>query len=95
MQVIRDEEGFGLFMIPLLVDWGIKRCNVKDCHELPNTIVTQMTPEVPLAGFCEKHYQEANTPGGAQFTLIFDDFDAFEYQRAQWKSKEAPSAPPE
>jgi len=77
MKIIRDTELGGLMMIPLLMDWGIRRCNVKDCQEKPNTIVTGLVDGSPV-GFCEKHYQEANQPGGKKFSLIFDDFDAFE-----------------
>lgn len=77
MKIIRDEEYGGLMMIPLLVDWNIRRCNVEGCTEQPNTIVTQLAPDVPVCGFCEKHYQETNKPGGTNFTLEFDDFDAF------------------
>jgi len=77
MKIIRDEELFGLAMIPLFVDRHIKRCNVKDCTEKPTTIVTQLALDIPVCGFCEKHYQEANK-GGTTFTFVFDGFDAFE-----------------
>jgi hypothetical protein len=77
MKIIRDEEGFGLFMIPLFFDWGIRRCNVKSCTEKPTTIIAGTSEEVPAYGLCEKHFQEGNQPGGCTFTLIFDDYDAF------------------
>lgn len=77
MKIIRDEELSGIMMIPLMVEWGVKRCNVDGCKEKPNTIVLELHPKVPIAGFCEKHFQEANVPGGADMRLIFDDFDAF------------------
>ena len=77
MKIIRDEEFSGLMMIPLLVDWNIRRCNVEGCTNKPNTIVTQLAEGVPICGFCEEHFQEANTPAGMNFTLKFDDFDAF------------------
>lgn len=77
MKIVRDERLFGLAMIPLLVDWGIRRCNVKGCRARPNTIVQGLAPDVPLCGFCEEHFQEANVPGGTKFELEFDDFDAF------------------
>lgn len=80
MQVIRNNELGGLMMIPLLIDWGIKRCNVEGCKSVPNTIVTQMGEGVPVAGFCEKHYQQGNVPGGTNYKLVFDDFDAFKYK---------------
>ncbi len=77
MKIIRDEELGGLAMIPLLVDWGIKRCNVKGCTDQPSTIVQGLSSDVPLSGFCEDHFQQANVKGGTEFNLIFDDFDAF------------------
>jgi len=75
MKIIRDEECFGLMMIPLCHMWNIERCNVEDCHEKPTTIVQGIAPGIPLCGFCEKHFQQANIPGGANFTLEFDDFE--------------------
>lgn len=83
MKIIRDEEMGGLFMIPLLVDWGIKRCNVKGCKDKPNTIVSQLGEGVPVSGFCERHYQELNVPGGAEFDMEWDDFDAFKHADAE------------
>ena len=77
MNIIRDEETFGLFMIPLFVDWNIRRCNVKDCTEKPTTIVTGAQEGVPAFGLCEHHYQESKELGRFEYKLIFDDFDAF------------------
>jgi hypothetical protein len=77
MKIIRDEEFGGVMMIPLFVDWHVRRCNVKGCTNEPNTIVQGLAPGIPLCGFCEEHFQEANTPDGTNFTLEFDDFDAF------------------
>lgn len=77
MNIIRDKEMGGLAMIPLLVDWKVKRCNVKDCKNKPNTIITATSDEVPVYGLCEEHFQQANVPGGTRFTLDFDNFDAF------------------
>jgi len=77
MNIIRDNDWGGIAMIPLLMDWGIRRCNVKGCLEKPTTIVTQLAENVPACGFCEKHYQEANVPDGTNFTLVFDNYDAF------------------
>lgn len=79
MKIIRDEEGFGLFMIPLFVDWGIKRCNVVDCTEKPNTIITNT--DAPIFGLCEEHFQEGNVPGGTNYSLEWNEFDAFEHDR--------------
>ena len=77
MKIIRDEEMGGLFMIPLFVDWNIKRCNVAGCTNKPNTIITQSGEDIPIYGLCEEHFQMANMPGGATFNLEWDDFDAF------------------
>lgn len=79
MTIIRDNDLGGLAMIPLFCDWGVMRCNVKDCTSRPSTIVTQLSPDVPLAGFCEEHFQQGKKRGGAKFTLVFDNFDAFAF----------------
>ena len=89
MEIIRDNELGGLMMIPLFVDWGVKRCNVEDCTARPSTIVRQLSPDIPLAGFCEEHFQEANQEGGAVMSFVFDDFDAFVISRV---ADPAPSA---
>ena len=77
MKIIRDDSLLGLGMIPLFIDWNVRRCNVKDCRARPTTIITQLVEDVPQAGFCEEHFQQANVPGGATFTIEFDDYDAF------------------
>lgn len=77
MKIIRDEDGFGLFMIPLFTDWNVRRCNVKGCTEKPTTIISQLAPDAPLSGWCEKHYQDFKNTGRFEGTLVFDDFDAF------------------
>jgi len=77
MRIIRDEEGLGLFMIPLFADWSVRRCNVKGCMEEPTTIITQLADDVPVSGWCEKHYQAFKDSGHFNGTLTFDDFDAF------------------
>lgn len=83
MKVIRDEDAWGLMMIPLFVDWHILRCNVKDCTEKPSTIIAGAGENVPAFGLCEKHYQESVEKGELEYTLIFDDFDAFKNARAE------------
>lgn len=77
MKIIRDDEGHGLFMIPLFVEWGIKRCNVKGCTAKPNTIITQLGDGISPAGLCEEHFQQGNVPGGAILEFVWDGFDAF------------------
>uniref|UniRef100_A0A6M3LTE6 Uncharacterized protein n=1 Tax=viral metagenome TaxID=1070528 RepID=A0A6M3LTE6_9ZZZZ len=77
MKIIRDEELFGLMMIPLLVDWRIRRCNEKGCTSKPNTIITGAGENIPAFGLCELHFQEGNTEGGTEYSLVFDNFDAF------------------
>ena len=76
MNIIRDEETFGLMMIPLLIDWHIRRCNVKNCTEKPNTIIGGVEG-APAFGLCEAHYQHFKEAAEIDCTLIFDDFDAF------------------
>ncbi len=77
MKIIRDEDGFGLFMIPLFMDWQVRRCNVKDCTTKPTTIITQLDDDVPMVGMCEEHFQEGNQPGGAKLSFEWDNYDAF------------------
>ena len=79
-KIIRDEQGFGIFMMPLFVDWNIRRCNIKGCTNRPSTIITDIHPQVSVAGLCEDHYQACvNDDGTLSFneTMTFDDFDAF------------------
>ena len=91
MKIIRDEECFGLGMIPLLVEWNIKRCNYKDCANEPNTIITSARDDIPIFGLCEQHFQMANIEGGATLSLEWNDFDAFKKS----KHEEAHSSQPE
>lgn len=71
MKIIRDEEGHGLFMIPLLVEWGIKCCNVVDCKSQPNTIIAGME-NAPMFGLCEEHFQQGNVSGGTTLELEWE-----------------------
>ena len=77
MKIIRDEDTGGLMMIPLFVDWNIRRCNVVACPKKPNTIITNCGPDVPIVGLCETHFQEGNADGGTKYSLEWDDYDAF------------------
>jgi len=74
MQVIRDPNGDRLIMIPALSQHGVHRCNVSGCNEAPNTILTDVSPELAPglnAGICEQHYQEAKEKGKWAFKLDF------------------------
>ncbi len=62
MNIIRDEEAHGLFMIPLFHQYGIHYCNVKDCPHKASTILTDV-PSADTIGICEGHYQEAKAAG--------------------------------
>ena len=75
MKIIRDEECGELFMIPLFVDWKVRRCNQEECKAKPTTIITGT--EAGVFGLCEEHYQQGNQPGGTKYNLIFDNYDAF------------------
>ena len=78
MRIIRDDQLGGLGMIPLLIDWGMRRCNVKGCKNQPNTIIANSGDGVPPYALCEEHYQMCNTPDGPKtLTLVWDTFDAF------------------
>ncbi len=71
MNIIRDDELNGLLMIPLLNDWRITRCNVKNCKEKPTTIITGIK-EVPKFGMCESHYQKVKDLGKINVSLEFN-----------------------
>jgi len=57
-------------MIPLFHQWGINRCNVRDCHEKPTTIITGAIKR-PF-GLCEKHYNESKKKGKFEYTIDFN-----------------------
>ena len=69
MNVIRDEDCKGLMMIPILVQWNISRCNIKDCKENPTTIITGAIKK-PFV-LCEKHYEKFKNAGKLECTLDF------------------------
>ena len=69
MNIIRDEELGGLMMIPLLQQWNVKRCNIKDCTEKPTTIITGT--EAGIFGMCEKHFLEGKEKGEMKLELEF------------------------
>lgn len=81
MRVIRDKEEPrpSIHMILMMLDWGIRRCNVKGCTNEPNTVIAGLA--VGIVGLCEEHFQQGNVPGGSQFDLEFDNFDAFARER--------------
>lgn len=70
MNIIRDEECFGLMMIPLFQQWRILRCNVKNCKEKPTTIITGIIEQ--KIGLCEKHYIESKKAKKFKYTLDFN-----------------------
>ena len=82
MKIIRDEQNGGLFMIPLLVDWHIRRCNVVGCRNKPTTIIAgdahwKEATGLGAFGMCEEHFQQSNVPGGCCLKFEADGFDAF------------------
>ena len=73
MEIIRENDGSIITMIPLLVQWGIKRCNIKKCNNEPNTIIVNIHPNAPKAiGLCEDHYQAGNKPGGCKMDFEWE-----------------------
>jgi hypothetical protein len=85
MAIIRDQHCGGILMIPLLHQWGVRRCNIEGCREKPNTIITgpdageaEIYGLSEIYGLCNDHWHElSDTPGEVSITLEFDDFDAF------------------
>ena len=55
--------------MPLLIQWHISRCNVKDCKNKPTTIIKGLI-KTPF-GLCETHYQEGKKAGKMTHTLEF------------------------
>ncbi|MFH0938221.1 MAG: hypothetical protein V1899_02935 [Planctomycetota bacterium] len=84
MEIIRDNELGGVMMIPLFVDWQIRRCNVKGCRAVPTTIIAGHDEAGRAYGLCEVHFQQGNQPEGANLTIEFDAFDAFKSERSGW-----------
>lgn len=68
MKIIRDEEMYGIMMIPLFNQYEITRCNIKDCTEKPTTICVH---EQATFGMCEKHYLEGIKAGTMKLELEF------------------------
>lgn len=68
MNIIRDDEMNGFFMIPLFHQYGIHYCNVKDCPNKASTILTDI-PGADAVGVCEFHYQEARFAGKWKLSL--------------------------
>lgn len=88
MKIIRDNDGFDIFIIPLLFQWGIRRCNVRDCTNKPNTIVIKPREDILAMGLCEDCFQQGNIPGGTIYKLEFNDFDAFKNAAAVERNAE-------
>ena len=74
MQIIRDnEDKAGIFILPLLKQYGVSRCNFMKCEKKPNTI--GLSEKVNL-GLCENHYQELKSRQGEenlQVEFFFND----------------------
>jgi hypothetical protein len=85
VEVIRDNEYGGIMMIPLLHQWRIKRCNVRNCKHVPTTILMNAIDGVVALGMCEEHYQEAmairDEDPDKTFKIEIDDFDSFSYNK--------------
>ncbi len=66
MRVIRDKEMNGLLLIPLFNQYGLHRCNVRDCDKRPKAIVIEFEmngSEVQPFAICEDHDNEFTTKG--------------------------------
>lgn len=74
MTVIRDEQFFGMMMIPFFNQYQIHRCNVSECHEKPTTVITDCVDndgDKLNFALCEKHYQESKEKGRIDYRLDF------------------------
>lgn len=71
IRIIRERDGsVSPAMIINMAEWSVSRCNVTGCAEHPNTIaVVPHGGGTVVIGLCEKHFQQGNVPGGAEFTL--------------------------
>ena len=75
MNIIRDPGQAGtntpnISIIPLMVQWGVKRCNLVGCENRPTTIIAGTT--APVFGMCEEHFQEAiKFDGNVKLSLEF------------------------
>ena len=81
MNIIRSTREDPLSQIEmtcLLLDWGIRRCNVSGCKTKPTTIIGGVDGLPHPIGLCEEHFQHANQPSGpVTYTFEWDSFDAF------------------
>lgn len=77
MNIIRDEDQDGmntpaLSMIPLLVQWKIKRCNWVGCTNSPTTIIAGAGADIPVFGMFEHHYQGIKKLGDGKYNLTLE-----------------------
>ncbi len=71
-------------MISLLVSWGIKRCNVKGCTEIPTTYIGNIEGLDKSLAMCDKHFEEGSRPDGpTTFTFVWNNFNAFAYAQGE------------
>ena len=70
MRIIR-EDGIDFGARALCIEWGLTRCNQKECRNPPNTIIQGASPQASLFALCEQHYQQGNVPGGTKLSLEF------------------------
>lgn len=68
MTTIRDNTGNPLVMIPAFIQYGINRCNIKDCKEKHTTICIHSQATF---GLCENHYQKFKEIGEVKLNLEF------------------------
>lgn len=83
MKILRDNDGFGIFMIPLFSQYNVRRCNVDGCTQKPTTIILDAHPDAPCFGLCEEHHKTCERTGQLDFKLTFDDFDAFQHTESE------------
>lgn len=80
MTIIREEElGFSIYMTGLLINWGLRRCNIENCEDEPTTIIAgEDARGAPVYALCERHWLFLSSEeGDVAVRLVWDEFDAF------------------
>lgn len=69
MEIIRDEEMHGIFMIPLFHQYGVHYCHVEGCQNKATTLLIDNGTAIPVIGICEGHFSQAKQDGKFSYKL--------------------------